>query len=162
MTEKIEEFVKAQHFRAFVFNNDGLIMMVQKNSRLDIPFGQLTEDDEDLEAAVRRVVFSETKTALDPIVPVTLVNEKCRDGNEIPTVILAARTNGEAQIQPDEKTWHRFVMEATFSLQSGYGRNDIKKLLESARFTLTCEEIKMDREEATKCGTEKYNINSKY
>lgn len=157
---KIDDFVKAKHFRAFVFNDKGFIMMVQKKTRLDIPFGQIEPEDLDFEAAAQRVVFTETKTALNPIVPVTLINLKDRSGNETSTLILAARMDGEAQIKEDEKTHHRLMEERTFLMQAGYRNPLTRKLLENAKHALFCEEVRMEHEEATQHGREKYNYRS--
>lgn len=60
--------------------------------------------------------------------------------------ILVARTNGEAQINPDEKTWHRYMSEATFLLHPSYRNKLIKKLYEAARQTLVSEEIRLEHE----------------
>lgn len=157
---EVDSYVKAKHFRVFVFNDDGFIMLIQKNGRLDIPFGEVEETDEDFKAAARRVVFSETKTALHPIAPVTLLNVRDRSGNETPTLILAARMDGVAQIKEDEKTHHRLVQERNFLMQSGYRNPLIRTLLEEAKHALFREEVQLEFEETTQSGIEKYNIKS--
>ncbi len=157
---KKDDFVKAKHFRAFVFNDNDSIMMIQNKSRWDIPFGQIEQEDLDFEAALRRVVFAETKTALNPIVPVALINVKDRSGNETPTLILAARMDGDAQIKADEKTHHRLMEKRNFFMQTGYRNPLIRTLLEDAKHALFCEEVRIEHEKATQGGTEKYNYKS--
>lgn len=157
---EVDNYVKAKHFRVFVFNDDGFIMLIQKRGRLDIPFGEIEDEDGDFNAAVRRVVFKETKTALHPIAPVTLINVKDRAGNDTPTLILAARMDGEAQIKEGEKTHHRLVQERNFLMQSGYRNPLIRMLLEEAKHALFREEVRLEHEETTQYGTEKYNIKS--
>lgn len=157
---EVDAYVKAKHFRVFVFNDDGFIMLIQKAGRLDIPFGEVEDTDEDFNAAVRRVVFAETKTALHPIAPVTLISVKDRSGNETPTLILAARMDGEAQIKADEKTHHRLVQERNFLMQSGYRNPLIRTLLEDAKHALFREEVRLEHDERTQSGKEKYNFGS--
>jgi hypothetical protein len=158
---KKDDFVKAKHFKVFVFNDNGFIMMVQKKGRLDIPFGQIEPEDLDFEAAARRVVYAETKTALNPIVPVTLINLKDRSGNETSLLILAARMDGGAQIEADEKTHHRLMEERNFLMQTGYRNDAIRTLLEEAKHALFCEEVRMEHAETTQYGKEKYNYRSR-
>lgn len=157
---KMDGFVKTKYFRVFVFNDDGFIMLIQKTGRLDIPFGTVEDEDSDFKEAVQRVVFAETKTALKPIVPVTVVSTKSRSRNEIPTVILAARMDGEAQIKPDKKTHHRLVEERNFLMQSGYNNPLIRTLLGEVKHALWREEVRMEHDEETQNGKEKYNCQS--
>lgn len=157
---KKDDFVKAKHFRLFVFNDKGFVMMVQKKNRLDIPFGQIEPEDLDFEAAARRVVLAETKTALNPIVPVALISVKDRSGNETPMLILAARMDGEAQIKVNEKTHHRLMEERNFLMQTGYRNPLTRTLLEDAKHTLFCEEVRREHDEETQEGKEKYNYRS--
>lgn len=72
----MEQLETVQRFRIFVFNDQGHIMMVQKNNLHNLPCGQIVHELETLEVAARRVVFKETKTALDPVVPVTVIKTK--------------------------------------------------------------------------------------
>ncbi|MGE0109666.1 MAG: hypothetical protein AB7S81_07910 [Bdellovibrionales bacterium] len=89
-----------------------------------------------------------------------LGNPKDRSGNEIPTVILTARMDGEAQIKEDEKTRHRLVEERNFLMQSGYRNKIIKDLLEDAKHVLWREEVRIEHDEETQCGKETYNLRS--
>ena len=118
----------------------------------------LRREAEDLETAVRRIVFKETKTNLRPVVPVALIKVQNHEEQHPPTAILVARTDGEVQIKPDEKTRHRYMSEVTLLLHPGYRNKQIKKLYEAARQTLVCEEIRIDHKEETQCGKEKYNL----